>query len=58
MIKKSINAYKGIKVSKDFGETKKNYNKKHFTTDSVFQRQQCLNCTKPAKECKGDCFSK
>lgn len=32
--------------------------KQHLIGDGVLRRTQCLNCTKPAEECKGNCFEK
>lgn len=58
MIKKAMNAKSGIKGTTQLHERQKNPHKHHRTTDSVFRRNICLNCTKPAKECKGDCFEK
>lgn len=32
--------------------------KKRIGGDSMTRREQCCNCTKPAEECKGNCFEK
>ena len=56
MIRKRLNT--GIKGTTILGKEKKKQKKEHFTTDSVFRRKQCLKCTKPAKECKGNCFGR
>lgn len=36
----------------------KKHKKKRIGGDSVARREQCCNCTKPASECKGNCFDK
>ena len=56
MIKKSLNAMSGVKGIIE--TTPKGYKRKKLQNDrpSNMQREICLNCKKPAKECKGDCF--
>jgi hypothetical protein len=56
MIKKAMNVTSGLKVAKDEGDKKHKPHKHHYTSESVFRIQTCLNCTKPASECKGKCF--
>lgn len=58
MIRKKLNALNGIKVKTSFSETKNNSYKQHRTIDSDEKVNICLNCTKPASQCKGDCFGR
>jgi hypothetical protein len=57
MHKKSLNTTKGIKC-KMVTQEKKAKPKRKIGADTYEQINMCLNCTKPAKECKGDCFKK
>lgn len=56
MARKSLNALKGVKGKTVFHETQHNPRKHHRTSESQGKIDKCLNCTKPAKECKGDCY--
>lgn len=47
----------GLKGTTVLGETKPK-TKKNLRGDGVIRRTQCLSCTKPANECKGNCFNK
>jgi hypothetical protein len=58
MIKKSLNPLKGIKSTSQFGVTKYVPHKKTRTIDQQDRIDICLTCTKPARECKGDCFGR
>lgn len=55
MHKKSFQAMKGVKC-KIVNEEKKAKPKRKIGADTLEQIQMCLNCTKPASVCKGDCF--
>lgn len=57
MIKKNNNYLCGVKGTVQVLE-KKGKKKAYKTVDSPDKVDLCLNCTKPAKECKGDCFGK
>jgi hypothetical protein len=58
MIKKSFKALNGIKATTQLYQNKHNPHKHHSTIDAQEKVQKCLNCTKPASECKGNCFEK
>lgn len=58
MVRKSLNAYAGVKCKTVFTERQTNPHKKHYTAESQERIDKCLNCTKPEKECKGDCYGK
>jgi hypothetical protein len=58
MIKSRKNITKGIKGSFNFYETKSASNKYFKTIDTQERIKICLSCTKPAKECKGNCFGR
>lgn len=55
MVRKSLNA---IKVKTVFNERKHKPHKHHETGESQERIDKCLNCTKPASKCKGDCFGR
>jgi hypothetical protein len=56
MVKKAKNFLMGVKATTQLYGTKKVPHKHHRTIDSQEKIDMCLNCTKPAKECKGKCF--
>ena len=56
MVRKSLNALKGVKVKTVFHERQHKPHKHHEKSEIKDQIKECLNCTKPAKECKGQCF--
>ena len=56
MIKKAKNISKGVKVKTQLYETKSAPHKKHRTQESQDKIEICLSCTKPASQCKGNCF--
>ena len=58
MVRKSLNAFNGVKVKTVFNERKHTQHKQHTTAESQERIEKCLNCTKPAKECKGNCFGR
>jgi hypothetical protein len=55
MIKKSLNALSGVKVKTAY-ETKSKIKERPYTIDQKEKVNICLNCTKPASQCKGNCF--
>lgn len=57
MIKKSLRATNGVKATTVLSDRQhKPYT--HKGSDSEEKIKMCLNCTKPASQCKGDCFGK
>lgn len=56
MVRKSLNALKGVKAKTVFNERKCNPHKHHSNYETKKQIDICLNCTKPVKECKGNCY--
>lgn len=58
MVRKSLNALSGIKCTTVLYERQHNPHKQHYTTESKERIDKCLNCTKPAIECKGNCYGK
>ena len=54
MIKKSKNYLKGVKGTTQTNQRLSSPHKKVAEPQS--QIDICLNCTKPASECKGKCF--
>lgn len=58
MARKSLNAMKGVKVTTVFHENKPKSNTRYGTKERAEQINNCLNCTKPVSECKGDCYKK
>lgn len=58
MVRKSLNAIKGVKVKTVFHERQHNPHKHNGTAERQERIDKCLNCTKPAKECKGDCWGR
>jgi hypothetical protein len=57
MQKKSYNTTRGVKCKIATNE-KRAKPKRKIGADTLEQINICLTCTKPAKECKGDCFTK
>lgn len=56
MIKKARNILKGIKGTT---QTQERRSSPHKTIAEPQSRIDiCLNCTKPANKCKGDCFGR
>lgn len=58
MVRKSLNVLNGVKVNTVFHERKHTPHKQHTTAGSQEQIEKCLNCTRPAKECKRDCWGR
>lgn len=58
MVRKSLNALNGVKVKTVFHERQHKPHKHHETGESQERIAKCLNCTKPARECKGDCWGR
>ena len=58
MVRKSLRVYNGVKVNTNVGESKSNGQKERLPKESPSKIKKCLNCTKPAKECKGNCFGR
>lgn len=58
MVKKSFTSKTVIKGNTGFVENKVNGQRDRFPNESPLKILQCLNCTKPAKECKGNCFGR
>lgn len=58
MVRKSLNAFEGIKCSTVFDGNTKKKKPKRYTAESPLRIKNCLNCTKPAKDCKGNCYGK
>jgi hypothetical protein len=58
MIKKPKNYISGVKAKTQLYETRKVPHSKHRTIDSQARIDICLNCTKPASECNGNCFGR
>jgi phosphopantetheine adenylyltransferase len=57
MIKKAKNILRGVKATTDFSREHRPH-KHHRTIDSQDKIDTCLNCTKPASKCKGDCYGR
>ena len=54
-MRKKLNALNGIKCKTVFSNKK---NTPHYSKKGILSQAEidkCLNCTKPASECKGDC---
>ena len=58
MPKKSMNVLQGIKATNIMAVRKVNDWRHHITPTSQANIDRCLNCTKPARECKGNCVFK
>ena len=58
MVRKSLNALNGVKVKTVFHERQHNPHKHHEKGESQERIDKCLNCKKPARECKGDCWGR
>ena len=58
MVRKALNAKSGIKVKTVFYERKHKPYKPNGTGESQERIEKCLNCKKPARECKGDCYGR
>lgn len=58
MVRKSLNVMKGVKVKTIFCETKSVPHKHHASAESQERIDNCLNCKKPAKECRGTCYGR
>ena len=56
MVRKSLNVLKGIKAKTILYERQRNPHKSPQTEANMEKINKCLNCTRPAKECKGDCY--
>lgn len=55
MMIRNKNILKGIKGTTQLAEEKPK-KRKYVHGDGPLRREKCLNCTKPASECKGECF--
>jgi hypothetical protein len=58
MVKKSMNAMSGIKATTQLYARKEKPNKHRTTIDSQERVDRCLECNKPANQCKGNCYGK
>ena len=58
MVRKSLKVFNGVSGKTVFYERKSNPRKHHENKDAQEKIDICLNCTKPAKECKGSCFGR
>ena len=58
MVRKSLNARNGVKANRVLHERKHNPHKHHENSETQEQINHCLDCTKPAKQCKGDCYGR
>jgi hypothetical protein len=58
MIKKSVKAMSGIKATTQLYETKAKASRHRVTIDTQDKVDNCLTCTKPASQCKGNCYGK
>lgn len=58
MIRKARNFSCGVKGTTALDTIKHKPHRPHKTIDSEERVNICLNCTKPASQCKGDCFKK
>lgn len=58
MVRKSLNAFSGIKVNTVLGETKNKSKKKNYNAQKEEERIECLDCKKPVEKCKGNCFGR
>jgi hypothetical protein len=56
MIKKGKSILYGIKGTTQTNQRLSSPHKR--VTEPQSRIDMCLNCTKPAKECKGDCFGR
>ena len=55
MVARNKNILYGLKGTTQF--SKENQKKRKYVHgDGPVRREKCLNCTKPASECKGKCF--
>ena len=58
MVRNSLNALNGVKVKPVFHERQHNPHKHYGTAERQERIDKCLNCKKPARECKGDCWGR
>lgn len=58
MVRKSLKVYNGIKGKMVVAERLSNPRKHYGTIESQERIDNCLNCTRPANECKGNCYGK
>ena len=58
MVRKSLRVMSGVKVKTNLGEKKSNGNKDKLPYESPTKIKNCLNCDKPAEECKGNCYGR
>jgi hypothetical protein len=58
MVKKALRATSGVKVKTNLGEKKANPNQDRLPYESPRKIKNCLNCTKPVEECKGNCYGR
>lgn len=56
MVKKGMSIVRGIKGTTQFAERLQTPHKRHQKPAEDERIKICLNCTKPARECKGKCF--
>lgn len=58
MISKSLRVVNGVKVKTNLGEHRSNNKNDKLPYESPTKIQNCLNCTKPVEECKGNCYGR
>jgi hypothetical protein len=58
MIKKPLNATKGLKGTTQTYENKKRKKERNVGIDSQEKKDICLSCDKPQEKCKGACFGR
>lgn len=56
MVRKAFTPLKGIKATTPLTNKKGTPHKQHKSIDDDNRIKICLACTKPASECKGNCF--
>ena len=58
MIRKSYKTTSGVKAKTNLNERAYNTHDGKLPYESPTRIKNCLNCKKPAKECKGNCYGR
>lgn len=58
MVRKSLNAIRGIKGTTQIDTKNSNYQGERIPTESKSKIEKCLHCTKPVEKCKGSCYGR